>query len=58
MSMKQDDSILAKLDRTQYLLERMLELAECAASDVCSDEQRETLQKGFAFLQGLLEEMP
>ncbi len=44
------------LDEVQYLLERMLELAECSASDNCDDERRVELQKGFEILRGLLDE--
>lgn len=44
------------LDEAQYLLERMLELAERSASDDCSDGQREHLQKGFDLLRRLLDD--
>lgn len=47
---------LEALDQAQYLLERMLELAERSASDDCGDGQRRDLQKGFDLLRGLLEE--
>ena len=47
---------LEALDEAQYLLERMLELAECSAGDGCSDSRRKELQKGFELLRGLLEE--
>lgn len=47
---------LEALDQAQYLLERMLELAERSASDDCSDSQRQNLQKGFELLKGLLDE--
>lgn len=47
---------LEALDQAQYLLERMLELAERSASDDCDDGQRRDLQKGFDLLRGLLEE--
>ena len=40
-----------ELEQAQYLLERMLDLAEISAGDRCSDERRKTLQKGFAFLR-------
>lgn len=40
-----------ELDQAQYLLERMLDLAEGSAGDACTDERRRTLQKGFAFLR-------
>jgi len=39
------------LDRVQYLLERMLELAERSADAACTDKRRTVLQKGFSFLQ-------
>ncbi len=39
------------LDRAQYLLERMLELAERSADSRCTDKRRTVLQKGFAFLR-------
>lgn len=39
------------LDRAQYLLERMLELAEISAGDGCTDRRRAVLQKGLAFLR-------
>ena len=44
------------LDQAQYLLERMLELAERSAGDGCCDGQRRDLQKGFELLRGLLDE--
>lgn len=47
---------LEALDEAQYLLERMLELAECSAGDGCSDSRRKELQKGFELLRGLLDE--
>lgn len=47
---------LEALDEAQYLLERMLELAERSASDDCSGGQRKNLQKGFELLRGLLDE--
>lgn len=46
---------LEALDEAQYLLERMLELAERSASDGCDDDQRFKLQKGFDLLRGLLD---
>ena len=46
---------LEVLDRAQYLLERMLELAEFSAGDSCSDAQRIKLQNGFDLLRGLLD---
>ena len=45
---------LEALDEAQYLLERMLEMAERSASDDCPDTSRPRLQKGFKMLQGLL----
>ncbi len=44
------------LDQAQYLLERMLELAERSAGSACGDSQRRDLQKGFELLHGLLDE--
>lgn len=46
-----DKLTIADLDRAQYLLERMLDLAETSAADSCTDKRRAVLQKGFAFLQ-------
>lgn len=46
---------LEALDQAQYLLERMLELAERSAGDDCSGGQRKDLQKGFELLKGLLD---
>jgi len=40
-----------ELERTQYLLERMLDLAERSADTACTNKRRSVLQKGFAFLQ-------
>ena len=45
---------LAALDEAEYLLERMLDLAECSASGSCDDSRREDLQKGFDVLRTLL----
>ena len=42
---------MADLDCAQYLLERMLDLAEASAKDGCTDARRTVLQKGFTFLQ-------
>lgn len=39
------------LERAQYLLERMLDLAERSACVECTDARRAVLQKGFAFLR-------
>ena len=47
---------LEALDEAQYLLERMLELAERSAGDDCRDASRAELQKGFELLRGLLDE--
>ena len=45
---------LEALDQAQYLLERMLELAERSAGDGCTDGRRKDMQKGFELLRGLL----
>lgn len=45
---------LEALDEAQYLLERMLELAERSAGDGCTNGQRKDMQKGFELLRGLL----
>lgn len=42
---------MAALERAQYLLERMLDLAERAAEEDCTDQRRAVLQKGLAFLR-------
>ena len=39
------------LECGQYLLERMLELAEAAAEGSCTDKRRAALQKGLALLR-------
>lgn len=39
------------LEQAQYLLERMLNLAEISAGGDCTDERRAVLQKGFSFIQ-------
>ena len=49
-----DDLNLETLDETQYLLERMLELAEQSASSNCDDGQHRDLQKGFDLFRSLL----
>ena len=54
--MDQNEFDIAALDEAQYLLERMLELAERSAGDDCTDSGRARLQKGFEVLQGLLDE--
>lgn len=46
-----EEITIDELDRAQYLLERMLDLAKISAGDDCTDERRATLQKGFAFLR-------
>ena len=46
---------LAALDEMEYLLERMLDLAECSASDSCDDARRKDLQKGLEVLRALLD---
>ena len=45
---------MAALDEMEYLLERMLDLAECSAGDKCDDSRREDLQKGLEVLRALL----
>lgn len=40
----------------QYLLERMLELAERSASGSCTDAQRARLQQGLELLRGLYDD--
>ena len=52
--MDQNEFDIEALDEAQYLLERMLELAERSASDDCPDASRARLQKGFEVLQGLV----
>ena len=47
---------LAALDEVEYLLHRMLELAECSARDECGDGQRREMQKGFELLRGLVDQ--
>lgn len=54
--MDQNELDLEALDEAQYLLERMLELAERSAGGDCPDASRARLQKGFEVLQGLLDE--
>lgn len=43
------------LERVQYLLERMRDLARCAAEEDRTDEERASLQKEMLLLQGLLD---
>ncbi len=54
--MNGDKVSLEALNEAQYLLERMLEMAERSADDGCSDARRLDLQKGFELLRGLLDE--
>lgn len=54
--MDQNEFDLEALDEAQYLLERMLEMAERSASDDCPDASRARLQKGFEVLQGLVDQ--
>lgn len=54
--MEQNELDLEALDEAQYLLERMLELAERSASDDCPETSRPRLQKGFEVLQGLVDQ--
>lgn len=42
---------LETLDQVQYLLERMLELAERSAGDACSYASRARLQQGLEILR-------
>lgn len=50
-----DERRSAALEEMQYLLERMLELAERAAGEDCSAEQRRKLQKSLEILRELLD---
>lgn len=54
--MDQNEPDIAALDHAQYLLERMLELAERSASDDCEDAERARLQKIFEVLRGSLDQ--
>ena len=54
--MDQNEFDIEALDEAQYLLERMLEMAERSASDDCEDVSRAKLQKGFEVLRGLVNE--
>ena len=54
--MDQNELDLEALDEAQYLLERMLEMAERSAGDDCTDAGRARLQKGFEVLQGLVDQ--
>ncbi len=54
--MDRDDASLEALNEAQYLLERMLELAERSAGDECNDGQRRDMQKGFELLRGLVDQ--
>ena len=54
--MDQNELDIAALDHAQYLLERMLELAERSAGDDCKDAERAKLQKILEVLRGSLEQ--
>ena len=54
--MDADASELEALDQVQYLLERMLELAERSAGEDCSQASRARLQQGLAILREQLEQ--
>ena len=54
--MDQNEFDLEALDEAQYLLERMLEMAERSVGDDCTDTSRVRLQKGFEVLQGLVDQ--
>lgn len=54
--MGSDNVRLEALDEMQYLLERMLELAERSASGSCTDAQRARLQQGLELLRGLYDD--
>lgn len=54
--MDQNELDIAALDHAQYLLERMLELAEYSAGDDCDDAERARVQKIFEVLRGSLEQ--
>ncbi len=45
------DELNGALEEVQYLLERMLELAERSASGDCSDASRVRLQQGLEILR-------
>lgn len=49
------DELSGALEETQYLLERMLELAERSASDTCSDASRARLQQGLEILRAQID---
>lgn len=48
---------LEALDQVQYLLERMLELAERSAGDACSDASRARLQQGLEILREQIDQI-
>ena len=48
---------LEGLDQVQYLLERMLELAERSAGDACSDASRARLQQGLEILREQIDQI-
>ena len=50
-----DEQNWTKLDEIQYLLERMLELAETSANPKCDDTRRHELQKGVDILRQLID---
>lgn len=54
--MDKNELDIAALDHAQYLLERMLELAEYSAGDERKDTERARLQKIFSVLHGLLDQ--
>ena len=54
--MDQNEFDLEALDEAQYLLERMLEMAERSADDDCPDASRTRMQKGFKVLQVLVDQ--
>ena len=54
--MDQNELDIQALDHAQYLLERMLELAEYSAGDDCDDAGRARLQRIFEVLHGLLDQ--
>ncbi len=48
---------LEALDEVQYLLERMLELAERSADDGCSGASRAKLQQGLELLRERIDQV-
>lgn len=55
--MEHEDLSLEALDEVQYLLERMLELAERSAGDTCSDTSRARLQQGLEMLRERIDQV-